>query len=48
MKKLKIREESSSGVSKDTLKFKKFKKIVKKINKDEDGLQNDNLNLFKK
>lgn len=34
MKKLKIREESSSGVSKDTLKFKKFKKIVKKNDED--------------
>jgi hypothetical protein len=36
MKKPKIREHSSSGISKDTLKFKKFKKIVKK------NVRNDN------
>ena len=48
MKKLKIREESSSGISKDALKFKKFKKIIKKINKDENNLNNDNLNLLEK
>lgn len=36
MKKPKIREQSSSGISKDTLKFKKFKKVAKKNNKDDD------------
>jgi len=36
MKKPKIREQSSSGISKDSLKFKKFKKIIKKNNNDDD------------